>query len=79
MSDVVPLRSKAERTVDTLRSWLASEELGEIKGLIVIVRRPDDTIDVSWSRQQLSELLFSSARLEQEIRWILDGAGGPPA
>jgi hypothetical protein len=69
---IVPLRSKTERSMDQLRNWFA-EQATDVKSMVLILKRGDDTFEVVWSQQEMSDLAFAGRRLEQEIRWLMDG------
>lgn len=67
---ITPLHPRV-RSVESVRDWLA--EQGDAKSVVVIVMRQDNTFEVMWSRQELRDLGYSALRLEQEVRWLMDG------
>lgn len=69
--EVIPLRSKAEQSVDQLCGWLAGVD--DVASLVIIVKHEDNTFEVAWSRQELQDLAFAGLRLQQEIRFLMDG------
>jgi len=71
MKTVIPI-SKSERSLSEIKRWVR-EDTADALAIVVLVKKPDDSIDVNWSRQSIGDLSYAGRRLEQEIRWIMDG------